>query len=342
MWKKLVAWAVGAASIVSAAAHGMLSEPRARNVVHNSNYCPHCLAAGGPGVTYAGGRVWPRSVHGVCGDPPKGPLDHEAGGKFATKIITGRYVRGQTLTLRVTITAPHGGRFSFGVCPVPDGASDAEERRVVTQKCFDANRLTNTQDGTPHWWFGKKPTGEYTMDFKLPTGVTCKRCVLQWHYETGNSCTIPGTPLQHVMSDNMVPCDKTGVMEEFWNCADVAIRDDGDPQPKSHKKKKKAAPAASTKEGFVSQPGLPDPAAAAALSELVTLISAVALVYLVVPPVLALSGGVGLVVWYLVYVRARQRVGFVAPRVQMLPPAMPREARRRVFVDRAHACVYRV
>lgn len=212
-----------ATNALLAAGHGMLVEPRARNVVHNSNYCPHCLAAGGPGVTYAGGRVWPKSVHGVCGDPHTGPLDHEAGGKFATKVITGNYVQGQRVTLRVKITAPHGGRFSFGVCPVPDGASPEAERKAVTQRCFDSNLLTNAEDGSKYWWFGKRGVGEYTMTFTLPKGVTCKRCVLQWHYETGNSCTIPGTPQEHVMSANLVACDKTSVMEEFWNCADVTI-----------------------------------------------------------------------------------------------------------------------
>lgn len=238
-WKKALGLAVLAASVVGSMCHGFLAEPKARNVVHNSNYCPHCLAAGGPGSTYAGGRVWPNALHGVCGDAHDGARDHEAGGKFATKKITATYVQGQTVTLRVKITAPHGGRFSFGLCPVPDKASDAEERALVTQACFDRNQLTAA--GSPYWWFGKKPTGEYTMDFKLPPGVTCKRCVLQWHYETGNSCAIPGTPAKHAMSANMVSCDKTGVMEEFWNCADVSIKagDGAGPPPDKGRKTKR-------------------------------------------------------------------------------------------------------
>jgi len=229
-WTRVLGFVVMATSAIGALCHGQLSEPKARNVVHNSNYCPHCLAAGGPGVTYAGGRVWPNSLHGVCGDPHNAARDHEAGGKFATRVITGKYSQGQTVTLRIKITAPHGGRFSFGVCPLPDKVTDADERKIATQACFDAHKLINVQDGTPYWWFGKKPLGEYPMDFRLPAGVTCKRCVLQWHYESGNSCTIPGTPEQHIMSPNMVPCDQTGVMEEFWNCADVSILP-GPPRP---------------------------------------------------------------------------------------------------------------
>lgn len=250
---KLLALAVAATSVVGAMCHGMLAEPKARNVVHNSNYCPHCLAAGGPGVTFAGGRVWPNSLHGVCGDPHTGPLDHEAGGKFATKVITGTYAQGQTITLKVQIQAPHGGRFRFGICPVPDGASDAAERAAVTQACFDKNALTNAADGSKWWWFGKKPAGEYTMQFKLPANIACKRCVLQWHYESGNSCTIPGTPPEHVMSPNMVPCDQTSVMEEFWNCADVSVgAGDGAPPPATPPVKSKM-PKASKAPGKVKK-----------------------------------------------------------------------------------------
>jgi hypothetical protein len=246
MWRnvgrKLLGLAVIAANVIAASCHGFMAEPAARNVVHNSDYCPHCWSSGGPGLTYAGGRKWTASgskmwdpkknaAHGVCGDPHTGPLNHEAGGKFATKKITGTYARGQTITLRVKITAPHGGRFIFGICPVPDGASDAAERAAVTQQCMDRNRLKNAKDGSDYWWFGKKTTGEFEMQFKLPDNIECKRCVLQWHYETGNSCTIPGTPSDAVMSANMGGCEGAQVMEEFWNCADVTVLPKGSKVP---------------------------------------------------------------------------------------------------------------
>jgi predicted carbohydrate-binding protein with CBM5 and CBM33 domain len=237
MWlRRIGTMLLGLAVAVSQAAgvlgHGFMSEPAARNVQRNSNYCPHCLPAGGPGKTYANGRVWPNSLHGVCGDAHDGPRDHEAGGKFATPPkIAAVYLQGQVVTLRVKITAPHGGRFSFGLCPVPDGATPDRERAVTTQKCFDANRLVNAADGTPYWWFGKRGNGEYTMQFKLPPSITCKRCTLQWHYETGNSCNIPGTPEQHQVSAGLVPCSQSSSMEEFWNCADVSILKRGSKLP---------------------------------------------------------------------------------------------------------------
>ena len=57
------------------------------------NYCPHCLAAGGPGQVSQNGLVtWPIGFAGFCGDmfyladgaTPDSKRDHEAGGRFAT------------------------------------------------------------------------------------------------------------------------------------------------------------------------------------------------------------------------------------------------------------------
>jgi hypothetical protein len=323
-WKKILAVVVGAACAATAAAHGFLAEPKARNVIANSNYCPHCLAAGGPGMTYAGGRVWPNALHGVCGDPHAGPLDHEAGGKFATGAVAARYVRGQRITIRVRITAPHGGRFSFGLCPVPDGAGDAAERAAVTQRCLDANKLTNVEDGTPYWWFGKKPVGEYAMDFRLPPAVTCKRCVLQWHYETGNSCNIPGTPAQHLMSPGMTPCNQSPNMEEFWNCADVSIADgeggqDAEP-PATAKKKagKKAAarPRRRRRERFAPYYGGPAATAGggSAAQDIAVAALVLAVVALALPPLLALVAGGAAGTWYLV-----RRYGHLVPVLRVRP-----------------------
>ena len=253
MWRnvgrKLLGLAVIAANVIAASCHGFMSEPAARNVVHNSDSCPHCWSAGGPSVTYSGNRKWSanwdpkkNAAHGVCGDPVTAPAHHEAGGKFATKKITGVYARGQTITLRVKVTAPHGGRFIFGICPVPDGASDAAERAAVTQQCMDRNRLKNAQDGTDYWWFGKKTTGEFEMQFKLPDNIECKRCVLQWHYETGNSCTLPGTPPDAVMGGGtMGGCEGNKNIEEFWNCADVTVLPKGAKVPDPPKKSKQSA-----------------------------------------------------------------------------------------------------
>lgn len=225
MWRKLLGLAAIAMQVVAATCHGFMAEPASRNWQRNSNYCPHCLAAGGPSVTFEGGRKWPNSLHGVCGDWHNKPKDHEAGGKYATPPqIAAVYKKGQTITIRIKITAPHGGRFSFGICSVDGTKTPEQERAKTTQACFDANKLINAVDGSKYWWMGKRGNGEYSMQFKLPPGLTCQRCVIQWHWETGNSCDLPGTPPgMNMGGGSMTPCSQSSTVEEFWNCADVRI-----------------------------------------------------------------------------------------------------------------------
>jgi len=56
-------------------------------------------------------------------------------------------------------------------------------------------------------------THTYTIQVKLPDDLHCEHCVMQWYYETGNSCG--GTGLA---------CPGS---EKFWNCMDVKIKGDG-------------------------------------------------------------------------------------------------------------------
>lgn len=261
MWKKLLSFAVLATNVIVASCHGFLAVPASRNLLsQNQHYCPHCLANGGPGYTYAGGRKWTsagavmwnpkkNAKHGVCGGRSGDDSgDFEAGGKYVTKKITATYSAGQVITLQVSMSAPHRGRWTFSVCKVPDGATDAQERKAVTQQCMDSHRLTivdpkNPGKGTPYWWVGSLPNGDYTLQAKLPDDIECKRCVLQWHWESGNSCKLPGTPTGKGFEIDVGKdsCEGATNMEEFWNCADIAILPKGTPVPPPPKPPKKSA-----------------------------------------------------------------------------------------------------
>ena len=102
-----------------ARAHGFMMEPGSRNYLHSTyiprtlaqtndieatlgdawfDYCPHCLAAGGPGrVSNLSEFTWPLGLHGLCGDmyyvggnAPDGvdtQRPHEAGGQYATGAV---------------------------------------------------------------------------------------------------------------------------------------------------------------------------------------------------------------------------------------------------------------
>ena len=75
---------------LGAQAHGYLVEPKSRNYIHWSDYCPHCLSAGGPSVVSNGSQLtWPAGVNGLCGDPWNTERKHEAGGVYATGALGG-------------------------------------------------------------------------------------------------------------------------------------------------------------------------------------------------------------------------------------------------------------
>lgn len=183
-----------------AAGHGYLAHPAARNVQLNSDYCPACLNAGGTWTVFADGLP---GRHGVCGDAWNGPKKHE---RFVRTADT--YRRGGTLHARVVLTANHAGRWGLKLCPAA----------TATQACFDAHPLRRTNG--KRFVRVKGGRDAYEAAFRLPRGVTCTRCVLQWTYETANSCNLSGSP--HITG---VPaCRDSTNWERFWNCADIAIR----------------------------------------------------------------------------------------------------------------------
>ena len=217
--KALVAYlAVVGGRAPAVRAHGFLARPVARNVQHNSDWCPHCLNAGGPWLVYANGQP---GRHGVCGDPWNGPKHHEAGGKYATPPrIAAVYREGQTFSARVKLTANHKGRWSLRLCPIPADGSTGAEKRALTQGCLDKHLLRRA-DGKGPFTPVPQSASDFVVRYRLPKGVRCKRCVMQWTYETGNSCDPPGMPGLHT---GMASCSASTNGEMFWNCADISIR----------------------------------------------------------------------------------------------------------------------
>lgn len=215
--KFLAMVAVTWASLVQpAATHGFMEQPAARNVQHNSDWCAHCLNAGGADTVWSsGGKI----RYGVCGDAWNGPKHHEAGGKFASPPkIAGRYKTGKTMTVRVVLTANHVGRWSLRLCPLADPSPRAETRQL-TDACLKA---VQRADGSGPYTYVPANVSTFVVKYRLPKGVSCKRCVLQWLYETGYTCRPPGTPARYVGS-NVPACGPSAKGEIFVNCADIAI-----------------------------------------------------------------------------------------------------------------------
>lgn len=226
--------------LASAWCHGLVSEPLPRNTKKSTNYCEHCLSGGGLGAVYANGRSWPNGVYGLCGDPPDN-RKHEGGGGFEKdnggyRITT--YRQGSTITISLDMRVVHGGYNEYRVCPVPDGVEGLEERKHVTEACLDKTVLQRADGkGTRTYFDPKLEIRDHgstiiKMAYKLPANLVCKRCVLQWMWVTGNSCTPPNTPDQFKIARDLSICGQNGANpEQFWNCADITIVGSNDKVP---------------------------------------------------------------------------------------------------------------
>lgn len=217
--------------------HGYLKSPPARNVLANSDYCPHCLNAGGVATVSASGTLtWPGGQHGICGDPFQGPRKHEFGGKFYTGKPAVTYAQGQVAQIEVYISTNHNGRFRFRICQYRKNPFETEAD-VLTDQCLDQHVLKQAnvpgaQNPGEEWFYttpGDPVTTEYVMFYQLPENLVCDgnkyACVLQWYWQSGNSCHLPNSPKQYQRPFNMPTCGTEGsnYPEEFWNCADILI-----------------------------------------------------------------------------------------------------------------------
>jgi hypothetical protein len=116
----------------------------------------------------------------------------------------------QEIEVEIELTANHLGRFEMYLCPNNNRFQEA------TQECFDRYPLIVTSVGGVSYEIPteSKKQEMFSYRVRLPPGVTCSQCVIQWTYYTGNmwgKCS-NGT--------EAVGC---GPAETFRNCADVGI-----------------------------------------------------------------------------------------------------------------------
>ncbi|KAK3288067.1 hypothetical protein CYMTET_4447 [Cymbomonas tetramitiformis] len=240
--------------------HGYLTIPRSRNAVANEDgewwcpdgYCESCSATEGlcprpedcpHCLNRAGG------ADGLCGIVDDRNYMHPEnmnGAPILVPPLQATYAKGALVEVDFVIHAHHKGHVELHLCP---------ESMTTNQECFDAHPLTFVADllcdepAQPDPSFpergylcpyngqtqnGGPITGmPYRHVYRLPEGVQCERCLLQWYYLTANSCAPPGyrnyafpqaTWFQTSLPDcGIIPEDGVGGPEQFWNCADVSI-----------------------------------------------------------------------------------------------------------------------
>eukprot|EP00121_Abeoforma_whisleri_P010028 Awhi_evm1s9236 len=247
--------------------HGMLTLPVSRNVIaalYGQDTCPHCQAGGGiPAVqsnSPGGNYVYPETKEfsqraGFCGNSANSNKVYDKAGP-----IVNTYKAGSVIDIQLSITAHHRGIMEFRLC----------DQSEITYECLSKHKLIRVKDSShdrspideqnpsryylepgcagdsPHNFDENNfatlaPPGQrITMKYKLPDGVTCDHCVLQWWWVTGNSCNIKGATdfkepnvcntdkiVDTFVKSVLGNCGNGRFPEEFWNCADIAITSDG-------------------------------------------------------------------------------------------------------------------
>ncbi|XP_005092248.1 uncharacterized protein LOC101851710 [Aplysia californica] len=195
--------------LVQVRGHGRLIEPPSRSSMwryrfdNPVNYDDNQLYCGGYDHQW---RV-NQGRCGVCGDPYDGPRENEAGGTFANGIIVRQYQEGDIINVKVQLTKSHLGWFEFRLCP------NNNVNRAVTQECLDSN-LLESPNGFTRYNVRSWDAMVHSLKVRLPRGVTCTQCVLQWKYNAGNNVDC---------DSNGNCCKGCGPQEQFYGCADVSI-----------------------------------------------------------------------------------------------------------------------
>lgn len=85
----------------------------------------------------------------------------------------------QVIDVEIDLTASHLGYFEFRLCPQNNPLVPA------TQSCLDKYVLPLADGSGTRYPIPTFDKGLQRYQVKLPEGVTCEQCVLQWHYNTG-------------------------------------------------------------------------------------------------------------------------------------------------------------
>ena len=156
--------------------HGRLLDPPARSTCWRefpddckADYTDHQMYCGGAGVQKTNGGKC-----GICGDNWAGPRTYERGGPGYTGFIVRSYSEGQTIDVKVELTANHLGWFEFRLCDADDLYNQGKD---ATHECLNQNLLKNVNGETQI----KIKSGERMVQTQLvlPKGLTCERCVFQ-------------------------------------------------------------------------------------------------------------------------------------------------------------------
>jgi len=237
--------------------HGYLALPKGRNYIANlagQDYCVTCLSAGGPSVTQSltPGGLYPTPTetvtsavrHTQCGESAAMAAADRHYNPYPAPAVSALpvYTPGSDIDIQIMITAHHRGHFEFRLCD----AAKLSDPTTVTWACLDQNLLQRVSvpgeispvDVNHPERYYLEPTCATgynvtsTMKYRIPSNVTCERCILQWWWTSANTCNPPAYAARSPMPTYPTGCKwweptlmacGTSYPEEFWNCADIRV-----------------------------------------------------------------------------------------------------------------------
>jgi len=155
----------------------------------DNDYCPQCL-----------GTV----------DLPMPTCGRDRFLDFADGPVTS-FTAGQQVEFKIKVTAHHKGHFQFRLCD--ETMSSAVGGLTQQEACLNEHVLERVRpeemhgdckpndsrgdcqpfdEANPSYWYLPPASGmsaDYKFTYKLPDGVTCEKCTLQWWWSSANSCT---------------------------------------------------------------------------------------------------------------------------------------------------------
>lgn len=206
---------------------------------------------------------------GVCGDLKNGRQEHIRGGQyyFNGRIIR-TYRKGGILKVGHAIIAHHNGFIEVHVCDVQKCGGEISEKCFQRGFCYQLQRARNSKCDSglakecapidrnyPGRWYlpcsrnrrsGFEIYPAENALFRLPNGLTCEHCVLQWYWTSANNCNPPGV-LEYFQGPDaprnwgncagqggavggfarsQKKCGGREFPEEYYQCADIRITND--------------------------------------------------------------------------------------------------------------------
>lgn len=176
--------------------------------------CPHCVNVPEPNT---GCGIWQNNKL-----EPK--LYGSTGLGYGNTGYKTTYTAGDLVEMKVEISTYHGGMVEFRLMDVgsnidPDGSLWESQPRLKVESFSPA--CDDSSQCSPEPCLDEKECAPIPLNIygnhngvlkamvRIPSDVTCEHCVLQWRYNTGNSCW-----------PDWVSCPGS---ERFWNCADLKI-----------------------------------------------------------------------------------------------------------------------